>query len=346
MINGVCILGHLHHKNKIGIELMCKECSIPIEFVSTKEAALRSPYNFIISTDRYDISSLTINNKKILYGPHIGMGDYNRMPYDITFNALTSWVCDLLSHYGMKSQRTKLPFAVDVNRFCPNPNISRTKTMLYFKHREPSFFEELKQKYTWDYIFQYGSYTDEQFKNALLECKWVCWYGSHESQGFALEETLSSNIPVLILDVGTVYDEVNSRHPRISDHLAVATTAEYFDETCGIKCKKPYTTINECIQKMNTDWNQFNPREYIVKHLSPLVCMERMIKWYESYYKNVFCITSVIHTSTNPLSYTNTRSIYTPSQRLSQTLETISSIRNNIPGAYILVIEGNKHITY
>jgi len=50
-------------------------------------------------------------------------------------------------------------------------------------------------------------------------------------------------------------------------------------------------------------------------------------------------ITSVIHTPDTPLSYTNTRSIYSTEQRYEQTKKTIQSIKNKIPDAIIVIVE-------
>ena len=55
---------------------------------------------------------------------------------------------------------------------------------------------------------------------------------------------------------------------------------------------------------------------------------------------NLVLVTSAINTSTNPLSYTNTRSAFTPDERFKQSLNTIESIKQYIPNPYIVFIEG------
>jgi hypothetical protein len=57
--------------------------------------------------------------------------------------------------------------------------------------------------------------------------------------------------------------------------------------------------------------------------------------------KNVVIITSKIYTTQLPFTYSSTRSIYTPEQRFSQTLDTIASIRNNIPDAVIVLFDNS-----
>ena len=54
---------------------------------------------------------------------------------------------------------------------------------------------------------------------------------------------------------------------------------------------------------------------------------------------NLVLITSVICTPNTPLSYTNTRSVYTYDERFEQTKRTIESVKQKIPNAKILLIE-------
>ena len=57
---------------------------------------------------------------------------------------------------------------------------------------------------------------------------------------------------------------------------------------------------------------------------------------------NFVIITSVINISKNPLSYTNTRSVFSPEERYEQTLKTISSVREKIPDSKILLVESTE----
>lgn len=50
-------------------------------------------------------------------------------------------------------------------------------------------------------------------------------------------------------------------------------------------------------------------------------------------------ITSVIKTPSLPLSYTSTRSVFTHEERYIQTLKTIESVKNKIPGVIICLVE-------
>ena len=56
---------------------------------------------------------------------------------------------------------------------------------------------------------------------------------------------------------------------------------------------------------------------------------------------NIVIITSKIYTSNKPFSYIAERSIYTPQQRLEQTIETIKSIRKYIPNSFIVLYDNS-----
>ena len=54
---------------------------------------------------------------------------------------------------------------------------------------------------------------------------------------------------------------------------------------------------------------------------------------------DIFLITSVINTSTNPFTYTDVRSVYSTEERLEQTLKTIESIRSLNDNTKIMLID-------
>jgi hypothetical protein len=54
---------------------------------------------------------------------------------------------------------------------------------------------------------------------------------------------------------------------------------------------------------------------------------------------NLVLITSIVNTPNKPLSYTNTRSVFSRKERFEQTKLTIQSIKNKIPNNKILLVE-------
>jgi hypothetical protein len=54
---------------------------------------------------------------------------------------------------------------------------------------------------------------------------------------------------------------------------------------------------------------------------------------------DVVYVTSVINTGNNPWNYTHTRSVFTPEDRYTQTLQSILSVRQKLPNAIIILVE-------
>lgn len=59
---------------------------------------------------------------------------------------------------------------------------------------------------------------------------------------------------------------------------------------------------------------------------------------------NLVIITSLLKVDKTPLSYCKTRSIYSVTERYSQVLTTINSVRKYIPNAYIILLECSNNI--
>ena len=94
---------------------------------------------------------------------------------------------------------------------------------------------------------------------------------AHESQGFALEEALSCNVPLLIWNVTSMNQEHGSSYSDIP-----ATTIPYWDERCGeyfYSENELENTFNKFVSNIET----YKPREYIVDNLSFDVCEQKLI---------------------------------------------------------------------
>jgi hypothetical protein len=70
--------------------------------------------------------------------------------------------------------------------------------------------------------------------------------------------------------------------------------------------------------------------------------LNKAIRKVKPYYSNIVLITSKIIVSNNSFSYVQKRSIYTIETRFKQTIETIESIRKNIPNACIFLIDDSN----
>lgn len=195
----------------------------------------------------------------------------------IFFNCLSKWNKDLIQKYGEnhKVNYVCIPFPVNVEKFAPTKK--RNKFFIYFKHRHTddlnillSKLSENKMFYNKHRIFVYGNYHEEDYLDYIKEAKFGIWVGSHESQGFALEEALSCDCPLFIYDVKTLKDECYGDHlyPWLKlEGDYPATSASYFDNTCGMIVKNA-EEIPEKFEKFLKKLNNYEPRKYVLNNLT------------------------------------------------------------------------------
>jgi len=164
-------------------------------------------------------------------------------------------------------------FPVNTNKFnCINK--VRDKVFVYYKRRKPEellFITQFLELHNIEYkVFDYlKRYDENDYISYLQESKYGIIVDAHESQGFAIEEALSCNVPLLVWDVRFMSQEYRSRYPDIP-----ATTVPYFDESCG----KIFHDQEEFIQTYDNfmnNINNYNPREYIMDNLSYDICYKK-----------------------------------------------------------------------
>jgi glycosyltransferase involved in cell wall biosynthesis len=114
-------------------------------------------------------------------------------------------------------------------------------------------------------------YKEEDYINYLHNSRFGIWLDAHESQGFALEEALSCNVPLFVWNVTSLNQEYGCKYPDIP-----ATSIPYWDNRCG----ESFTSISEIqekFQKFMDNLSSYKPREYVLENLSINVCENKLI---------------------------------------------------------------------
>jgi hypothetical protein len=276
----ILVYGDLHHKNKAGLDLVSKK--IPVIYLTNLENLenLDDGESLLISGN----SIQPINFSKILYGPQIDLEEIinksNQVTTSIFVNVLSNWIKDICKKFvnNKNCNFLTIPFPVDVEKFKPNKDKINNNFFIYFKHVEYYKLDIIKkiteslENYN-SRTFIYGEYQENDYLNYLQTCKFGIWIGSHESQGFALQECLSCDVPLFVLDVKSLKDEFYTpnyypwRNRKISIDELEATSAPYFDEYCGILIKS-YQNIDDEFRNFLENLNNYKPREYILKTLT------------------------------------------------------------------------------
>jgi glycosyltransferase involved in cell wall biosynthesis len=170
-----------------------------------------------------------------------------------------------------------MPFGVDTEKFTPLKNMNeKNKVLVYYKRRDPNELQYIlnffQNKNIEVKIFDYVTkYSEEEYLDYLQNSKFGIWLDAHESQGFALQEALSCNVPVLVWNIKYMSQEFGSNYVNIP-----ATTIPYWDERCGEYFYESHELENiydKFISKLDT----YKPREYIIENLSMKVCENKLI---------------------------------------------------------------------
>jgi hypothetical protein len=264
---------YIHDKNRKALE-MYKNVEITI---FNKEQDLQN-----INLNTYDAiysPSISINvsqypNTRFIFGPHFSVFPDNNLHKikgpNTTYIQPSEWVVNLWKNSSLSTDLNiqAVPFGVDTDKFCDIlPINERTKVFVYYKSRTPDeihFILDFLNAHKIEYIlFSYTArYSEEYYLSYLRQCKYGIWVDAHESQGFALEEALSCNVPLLVWNIKTMDQEYRSTYEAIS-----ATTIPYWDERCGeyFYNKADFALLYD---KFIQNIDKYSPREYILENLS------------------------------------------------------------------------------
>ena len=234
---------------------------------------------------------------KAIVGPNLYILPRN-IPADIDFSHFayihpSPWAADFWKELGFtKCPLDSWPAGIDTNEFSARPKPADGKVLVYFKDRLPEELEAvekiLSEKSIAYDVIRYGSYKQADYMTLLSQARYVIWIGRQESQGIALEEALSMNVPIVVWDVTHIgHWQPTERESKIftteeAAHTG-ATSAYYFDNRCGIITKNP-DEIPAAIERMEKEWQSFEPRAYIVENLNLEKQARAMLTFFEKYF--------------------------------------------------------------
>jgi hypothetical protein len=273
----------IHHKNEYALSLYKNIQFYSISHISDLDQLDLSQYDCVYSPSN-TINASKYPGIKFIFGPHFSVfPEEHQMAVINAPNAVyiqpSEWAAQVWrdSPYCRGITIKSVPFAVDIHRFCEvRPANERNQVFVYYKSRNPveiQFVLNILQKHgIVGKLFQYGKYKETEYLSYLQQSKYGIWVGIHESQGFAVEEALSTNVPLLVWDVKSMNQEYGINYDDIP-----ATVLPYWDDRCGevfFEGHEFESKLRVFLSKLDT----YRPRDYIVEHLSPEVCEKHLIK--------------------------------------------------------------------
>lgn len=275
----LCLEYNFHHKNRNGLERMIYHLNYELNYGNYKDI---EHYDVIYSpTIPFDTSQYP--TKKFIFGPHFSVFPTNILLNikNINNNSVyiqpSKWACDVWKNMGVEKiiQVKPLSFPVDTQKFSPI-NKKRDKVFIYYKRRHPQELEFIKTflqnkgiKYK---IFDYvKKYIEEDYLHYLQESKYGIVLDAHESQGFAIQEALSCDVPLLVWNTKFMSQEYGSKYKNIP-----CSTIPYWDKICG----EFFYEQNEFEDKFEIFTNnleKYKPRKFILENLSVDKCSKNLV---------------------------------------------------------------------
>jgi hypothetical protein len=272
-----------HHKNRAALYAYKNIQITP--FYSPEELSHfnLSDYDAVYSP-AYPIDVSKYPNTRFIFGPHFSVFPEENLRWiqgpTTVYIQPSKWASDvwLTNPLCRDIDIRPVPFGVDTMSFTEiKPIEERTEVFVYYKTRGPDDLLFIKDKlkemdisYTlvsYDY-----RYKEQEYRELLKNAKYGIWVGRHESQGFALEEALSCNVPLLVWDVLSMNQENGPNYADIP-----ATTIPYWDSRCGeIFYRREH--FDYAYRLFMSKLRHFKPREYVLSNLTMEKCENQFMK--------------------------------------------------------------------
>ncbi len=238
-------------------------------------------HNFFLHWDPYHVEVYkNIKNKEsLLVGPQM-------WPFAPEFKELTEygklvapswWVADKLERYFNVTKCLTWPVAI----YKPDiqyPNVT-TDCLIYHKNRsneDLEYIKELLSRRRLSYTqLQYGSYTQDNFRQVMSSVKFCVIIDNTESQGIAIQEMMALNKPLFVWDQ-PVWDHMGQ------EYAVRASSVPYWDPICGEKVadkEKLDFYLDVFLQALDC----YTPAKYVNKVLSPKATVKILTNHFAEY---------------------------------------------------------------
>jgi hypothetical protein len=239
----------------------------------------------INSTDRLwvhdDIEALRclpFSRAKAIVGPNLfflptEIPDDIRLKSDCLYLQPSAWPIEHFRRLGFNQCALQAwPVGIDTDEFHPSQtSASHRQVLVYHKKRSSQELAQIinllcKKGIRYRLVI-YGEYKEKEYQEILSDTSFIVWHGCHESQGIALQEAMSCNIPLLVWN-STLLSQPKGTLPFPQELYDIpVTSVPYFDHRCGLV----FDTEDELtirLEQIGDTWQEFSPREYILKNLS------------------------------------------------------------------------------
>lgn len=291
-----------HVFNKISIFSSCAfsgEISGPVAVAKSLERGFKSlGINFNINSSESEVGDVVLvlddrnwyhraiewkKNRKIkffLAGPNIGIHQSDLQSL-LTCKELdaylvpSQWPKDnwLAYNQNLESKIYVWPAGVDTNFWKPSNCNQEKSVLVYYKNGSPEFclsVENILKKHNYKPLrIRYGAYTHGQLKLALEKSLFAIFLTQSESQGIALAQAWSMNVPTLVWNPQGEVEYLEIKYKNIS-------SSPYLNCKTG-KMWKSLKELENLIVHRENILLEFSPREWVLENMSDEKSCELLI---------------------------------------------------------------------
>ncbi len=167
------------------------------------------------------------------------------------------------------------PAGVDVDFWNPASG-NRDCVLVYWKTESESFcqsVEKVIKKHGYTPIrIRYGSYDSPTYRRALNRAKFSVFISRSESQGMALAESWSMDVPSFVWDPGTL--------TYLGRSYSVVSACPYLTESTGNSWKQ-LEELDQLIRKFGQNKYTFTPRQWVLNNMSNAVTTQYLLRMIE-----------------------------------------------------------------
>jgi glycosyltransferase involved in cell wall biosynthesis len=233
----------------------------------------------------------------IIYGPGV-----SAHPYDNNFWGRADIRLMLISCDWFKAMydrdlscavRTAVwPAGIDTDKWQPDTRQNKSiDFLIYDKVRwehdqyEASLLQPIRNEFNKRGLsfreIRYGFYREEDFRELLQRCRAMVFLCEHETQGFAYQQTLACDVPILAWDRGGYWQDPAFYPHRVK--FRPVSSVPYWDDRCGVR----FGNVSEFSERLDAFVDKvkaeaLQPRDYIMENLTLEKCAAAYVRLSES----------------------------------------------------------------
>lgn len=170
------------------------------------------------------------------------------------------------------------PAGVDETFWRPSVGNNRSDVLVYVKNDVPSDLvdltvEELRRRGAGVRMLRYGTYDHFEFRDALDRSRFAIFFSRLESQGLALAEAWSMDVPTLVWEGG----DFEFRSGTARAIVGKTSSAPYLTPECGVAFHTA-SGLRDLIDQFCSSGglHRFQPRRRVLAELTDVICARHL----------------------------------------------------------------------